>query len=331
MTSPPQTLPTFDDVLQAHERIRPHVHRTPVVSSAFVNDQLGLEVHFKCENLQKAGAFKSRGACNAVFLLDDQTAARGVITHSSGNHAAALARAAGLRGIKAYVVMPRTAAKVKVAAVRHYGGQITFCEPTQTDREATAERIRKETGAELVPPYNDARIIAGQGTAVLELLEDVPNLSAVFAPVGGGGLLAGTALAAKSLHPEIRVFGAEPERLNDAYQSFQQGRIIPATSAPSLADGLMTSLGSLTFPIIRDRVDGIWLTDEEGIVEAMRWLFERLKSVVEPSGAVSLAALMQNADLRQTLPTGGRVGVILSGGNVDLARLPFASPGNPAK
>jgi threonine dehydratase len=317
-------MPTLDDILKAHARIRPHIHRTPVFSSAYISERLGMEVFFKCENLQKAGAFKSRGACNAVFSLSEDEAARGVLTHSSGNHAAALARAAAVRGIAAFIVMPKTAPAVKVAAVRHYGGQITFCEPTQADREATAERVKKETGAVMIHPYNDERIIAGQGTAAVEFLEQVPDLAAVTAPVGGGGLLSGTAIAAKSLKAEIRVFGAEPERLNDACQSLKTGKIEPATGADSLADGLKTSLGSLTFPIIRERVDDILLTDEAGIIEAMRWVFERMKLVVEPSGVVPLAAMMQN--LHRLLPefAGRKVGVIFSGGNVDLARLPFA-------
>ncbi len=317
-------MPTLDDILAAHQRIRPYIHRTPVFSSAFISEQLGMEVHFKCENLQKAGAFKSRGACNAVFSLSDEEAKRGVLTHSSGNHAAALARAAKARGIPAYIVMPNNAPQVKVAAVRHYGGRITFCEPNLVDREATAERVQKETGAVMIHPYNDERIIAGQGTAVVELLEDVPELSAVIAPVGGGGLLSGTAIAARSLDNAIRVFGAEPLRLNDAYKSLQTGRIQPATGGDSLADGLKTSLGSLTFPIIRRLVDEIFLTDEDGIVEAMRWVFERMKLVVEPSGVVPLAAMMQNNLQLKAEFAGLKIGVIFSGGNVDLARLPFA-------
>jgi threonine dehydratase len=321
-------MPMLDDILQARERIRPHVHFTPVLSSAFISDQLGMEVCFKCENLQKAGACKSRGACNAVFSLTKGQAARGVLTHSSGNHAGALARAAALRGIAAYIVMPRTAPAVKVAAVKHYGGQITFCEPTQADREATAERIQTETGAVLVHPYNDERIIAGQGTVALELLEQVPDLAAVIAPVGGGGLLSGTAIAAKSLKPEIRVFGAEPERLNDAFQSMQTGTIQPATGADSLADGLKTSLGTLTFPIICERVDEILLTDEATIIHAMRWVFERMKLVVEPSGVVPLAAIMQNLPRLRAEFAGRKMGVIFSGGNVDLAQLPLAETGN---
>ncbi len=313
-------MPTFAEIQGAHERIRPHIHRTPVFSSAFLSGELGAEVVFKCENLQKAGAFKSRGACNAVFSLSEEEAGRGVITHSSGNHAAALARAAGLRGIAAYIVMPKNAPAVKVAAVRHYGGQITFCEPTQADREATAERIRQETGAQMVHPYNDERIIAGQGTAAVELLEDRPDLDVILAPVGGGGLLSGTAIAAKSIQPAIQVFGGEPERLNDAWQSLQTGRIEPATGAESLADGLKTSLGTLTFPILREWVDGILLTDERTIIEAMRWVFERMKLVVEPSAVAPLAALF----LARSEFAGRKVGVILSGGNVDLAHLPFA-------
>ncbi len=288
-----------------------------------------MRVCFKCENLQKAGAFKSRGACHAVFSLSEEEAARGVLTHSSGNHAGALARAARLRGIPAYIVMPNTSPDVKVAAVRHYGGQISFCEPTQAAREATAERIQQETQAVLVHPYNDGRIIAGQGTATVEFLEEVPDLAAVIAPVGGGGLLSGTAIAAKSLKPEIRVFGAEPKQLDDAYQSLRSGQIQPATGGDSLADGLKTGLGTLTFPIIQAHVDEILLTDEAAIIEAMRLIFERMKLVVEPSGAVPLAAVMQNLDHLLPEFAGKKVGVILSGGNVDLARLPFAETAEP--
>jgi threonine dehydratase len=283
-----------------------------------------MEVYFKCENLQKAGAFKSRGACNAVFSLSEEEAKRGVLTHSSGNHAAALSRAAKVRGIAAYIVMPKNAPLVKVSAVRHYGGRITFCEPTQADREATAERIQTETGAVMIHPYNDERIIAGQGTAAVELLDEVPELSAIVAPVGGGGLLSGTAIAAKSLNPAIRIFGAEPVRLNDAFRSLKTGQIQPATGAESLADGLKTSLGSLTFPILREWVDEILLTEEDAIIEAMRWVFERMKLVVEPSGVVPLAAIMQNREKLQAEFSGRKLGVIFSGGNVDLARLPFA-------
>lgn len=317
-------MPTLDDILQAHERIRPYIHKTPVVSSAYISSQLGMEVYFKCENLQKAGAFKSRGACNAVFSLSDEEAKCGVLTHSSGNHAAALARAAGVRGIKAFIVMPKNAPEVKVAAVRHYGGKITFCEPNQTDREATAERVRKETGAVLIHPYNDERIIAGQGTAAVEFLDEVPDLAAIIAPVGGGGLLSGTAIAAKSLQDHIRVYGAEPVRLSDAYESLKTGQILPATGGDSLADGLKTSLGSLTFPVLREWVDEILLTDEAEIIEAMRWVFERMKLVVEPSGVVPLAALISNREKLRAEFAGRKVGVIFSGGNVDLARLPFA-------
>jgi threonine dehydratase len=283
-----------------------------------------MDVCFKCENLQKAGAFKSRGACNAVFSLAEDEASCGVLTHSSGNHAAALARAAGLRGIPAYIVMPKNAPEVKVAAVKHYGGKITFCEPNQADREATAERVQRETGAVLIHPYNDERIIAGQGTLAVELLDEVPDLAAIVAPVGGGGLLAGTAIAARSLKHNIRIFGAEPERLNDSYQSLKTGQIQPATGGDSLADGLKTSLGSLTFPVLRELVDEILLTEEARIVEAMRFVFERMKLVVEPSGVVPLAALMQNREKLRAELAGRKVGVIFSGGNVDLARLPFA-------
>ncbi len=316
-------MPTLEDIEQAHERIRPHIHRTLVMSSSYLNTRLKMQVFFKCENFQKAGAFKSRGACNAVFSLSDEQAANGVVTHSSGNHAGALARAASVRGIPAYIIMPLTAPAVKVAAVKQYGGQITFCEPTQQAREIAADSVQQATGAIMVHPYNDERIIAGQATAVKELLEDVPDLSAVIAPVGGGGLLSGTALAAKLINPDIQVFGAEPVRLNDAHQSLERGEIQPAPNAQSLADGLKTSLGTLTFPIIQKYVDGILLTEEATIIEAMQIVFERMKLVVEPSGVVPLAALLENLDNLPPQWEHKKIGVIFSGGNVDLAQLPF--------
>jgi len=326
-----QSAITIDDINTAHERIRPQIHRTPVLTSAYWDERLGMRVYFKCENLQKAGAFKSRGATNAVFSLSEEEARCGVLTHSSGNHAGALAWAAAIRGIPAFIVMPKNAPAVKVAAVRHYGGRITFCEPTQADRERTALRIERETRAVMVHPYNDRRIIAGQGTAAVELLENVPELDAVIAPVGGGGLLSGTAIAAKSLKPDIRVIGAEPERLNDAQQSLRWGKIQPATGADSLADGLKTSLGALTFPILRELVDQIDLAGEKAIIDAMRCVFERMKLVVEPSGVVALAALMENVARFRSDFRGRNIGVIFSGGNVDLAQLPFAETPVPAR
>jgi threonine dehydratase len=303
----------------AARRIRPFIHETPVLTSATIDARCGAEVFFKCENLQKIGAFKARGAHNAVFLLSDREAANGVVTHSSGNHAAALSLAARNRGIPAYVVMPSNAAKPKIESVRRLGGKITFCEPTLAAREATAAAVMKRTGAVLIHPFNDVRIIAGQGTAALELMRAVPRLDAIVAPVGGGGLLAGTAIAVKGMQPRTRVYAAEPKGADDAARSFKAGRLIPLGKAATLADGLRTSLGPLTFPVVRDRVDGVVTVSERAIVDAMRLVWEVLKIVIEPSAAVAVAAVLQ----RGFPLKGKRVGVILSGGNVDLDQLPW--------
>lgn len=311
--------PNLAALRAAHDRIRPFVHRTPVFTSAAIDRLAGARVYFKCENLQKGGAFKARGAANAVLSLPDAAAARGVATHSSGNHAAALALAAGRRGIPAYIVMPHTAPAVKRAAVEGYGGKITFCEPDQASREAAAAEVVRTTGATLVHPYNDERVIAGQGTAAIELLEDVPDLDAVLTPVGGGGLLSGTAIAVRGLRPGARVIGGEPALADDASQSLRENRIVPARPPVTIADGLRTALGDKTFPIIRELVEQIALAEEAEIVAAMRLVLERMKIVIEPSAAVPLAVLLNRPlDL-----AGARVGVILSGGNVDVTRLPF--------
>jgi threonine dehydratase len=314
-----KTTPTLTDICQAAERIRPYAHRTPVLTCASLDQQVGAQVFLKCENLQKVGAFKFRGACNAVFSLTDEEAARGVATHSSGNHAQALALAARLRGVPAYIVMPENAPAVKKAAVAGYGGQITFCEPTLAAREATTEQIVKETGATVIHPYNDVRVIAGQGTAALELLEKIPDLDVVIAPVGGGGLLSGTALAVKGLAPHVRVIAAEPEMADDACRSLQAGHILPSENPQTVADGLLTSLGELTFPIIQQHVEQIVTVSEAGIMTAMKFIWERAKILIEPSAAVPIALLWE-----RKIDLGGlRVGVILSGGNVDLDRLPW--------
>jgi threonine dehydratase len=276
-------------------------------------------VYLKCENFQKVGAFKFRGACNAVFSLSEEEVACGVSTHSSGNHAQALALAAKLRGISAYIVMPDSAPTVKKAAVAGYGGKITLCEPTWEAREATLAKVVEETGSAVIHPYNDERVIAGQGTAMLEFLDNVPDLDVIIAPVGGGGLLSGTAIAATELKPDIRVIGAEPERADDAYRSMKAGEIIPSANPKTVADGLVTSLGPLTFPIIQSRVEQIVTASETGIIESMKFVWERAKIVIEPSAAVAVAVLWERKiDLR-----GRKVGVILSGGNVDLAKLPW--------
>lgn len=310
MADPP---PTIRDICEAAERIRPHAHRTPVLTSRSIDEITGGRLLFKCENLQRVGAFKFRGATNAVMSLPDREASRGVATHSSGNHAAAVTLAASLRGVPAHIVMPRTAPEVKVAAVREYGAQITFCEPTLAARESTLEQVVRRTGATFVHPYDDHRVIAGQGTAALELLEDHPDPDVVMAPVGGGGLLSGTSIACRSLRPGVRVVAAEPAGADDAFRSLEQGRIVPSVEPRTICDGLLTSLGTRTFPIIARHVDGIVTVTDEAVVDAMRLLWERMKIVVEPSAAVTLGAILEGAlDVK-----GKKVGIILSGGNLD--------------
>jgi len=310
---------TLDDIRNAAQRIQPYIHRTPVLTSESLDTKVGARVFLKCENLQKVGAFKFRGACNAVFSLTEEEAKRGVCTHSSGNHAQALALAARMRGIPAYIVMPNNAPSVKKNAVAGYGGQITFCAPTLEAREATLTRIYEKTGANVVHPYNDARVIAGQGTAALELLEEVPDLDVVIAPVGGGGLLSGTSIAATETKKGIRVIAGEPEMADDAYQSVKSGMIMPAERPSTIADSLLKSLGSLTFPIVQERVEQIVTVSEQGIVDAMKFVWERVKIIIEPSAAVPVAVLWEKKiDL-----SGLSVGVILSGGNVDLEKLPW--------
>jgi len=310
---------TLNDIRAAAERIQPYAHRTPILTNESLNQKVGARVFLKCENLQKVGAFKFRGASNAVYSLTDAEAARGVCTHSSGNHAQALALAARMRGIPAYIVMPDNAPSVKKNAVAGYGGLITFCEPTLEARESTMEGIRHKTGATVVHPYNDERVIAGQGTAALELLEDVPDLDVIIAPVGGGGLLSGTAIAATEIKKGIRVIAGEPEMADDALRSMLAGSIIPSVKPQTIADGLLTSLGTLTFPIIQQRVEQIVTVSETGIVEAMKYTWERAKIIIEPSSAVAVGVLWEEKiNLR-----GLKVGVILSGGNVDLEKLPW--------
>lgn len=312
-------LPTIDDIHRAAERIRPYVHRTPVMTCESLNHMAGAFLFFKCENFQKAGAFKMRGAANAVFSLTEDAAAQGVATHSSGNHAAALSLAATLRGIEAYIVMPDNSPGVKRAAVEGYGGRITFCEPTLQAREETLAGVVDQTGAIFIPPYNHPDIIAGQGTAALELIQDTPALDAIIAPVGGGGLMSGTAIAAQSLSPGIMVYGAEPEMADDAYRSLKTGVLQPSVNPKTIADGLKTSLGEINFEIIRNHVDDIATVSEESIVRAMRLTWERMKIIIEPSCAVPLAALLE----KKLDVAGKKVGIILSGGNVDLDRLPW--------
>ncbi|EMR03635.1 pyridoxal-phosphate dependent enzyme [Cesiribacter andamanensis] len=316
-----------ETILAAHQRIKPYIHRTPVLQSRQLRELSGAEVFIKCENLQKVGAFKMRGAANAVFSLKESERQKGVATHSSGNHAQALALAARLAGVPAYIVMPKTAPKVKVAAVKDYGAEIIFCEPTLQARESTLEAVVARTGATFIHPYNNDQVIAGQATAARELFEQVEGpLDVVLTPVGGGGLLSGTVLAARCFSPATKVWAGEPAGADDAYQSLKAGHLIPhppageAGSAPNtIADGLLTSLGDKTWAIISQGVEQIIPVTEEEIISAMRFLWERMKLVVEPSGAVPLAAMLKEKGVLK----GKRVGIILSGGNVDLSKLPF--------
>ena len=311
--------PTLQDIQLAAQRIANYAHRTPVLTCQSLDAMVGASLFFKCENFQKVGAFKFRGACNAVFSLLEQELKRGVATHSSGNHAAALALAARLRGTSATIVMPHTAPAIKKAAVASYGARIVFCEPTLKAREETLAAEVAQSGATVIHPYNDERVIAGQGTAALELLAEVANLDIVMTPVGGGGLLAGTAIAVTACSPKTKVIGAEPAGADDAHRSLRAGRILPSLSPKTVADGLLTSLGDRTFPIIQEKVTDIVTVSEEAIISAMRHIWERMKIVIEPSCAVPFAALLEE----KVNVKGQRVGIILTGGNVDLDRLPW--------
>ena len=313
------TLPDIAAIRAAHARVAPYVHRTPVLTCAALDELVGARLYFKCENFQKVGAFKARGACNAVFSLAEDAAAKGVVTHSSGNHGAALAYAAQRRGIPAFVVMPENAAKVKQANVARFGATIRLCAPTQAARERACADVQRETGATLVHPYDDVHVIAGQGTAVLELLEDVPELDAVIAPVGGGGLISGTSIAARAIRPGITIYGAEPAGADDAARGFASGKVEPVTHPDTIADGLRATLSERTLQAIRRNVTAIPTASEAAIASAMRATWERMKIVIEPSSAVPLACLLESG-----MPIAGRrVGIIVSGGNVDLDHLPW--------
>jgi len=312
-------IPTLEDMLVAHERIKPYVHRTPVLTSTFLNELTGAELFFKCENFQKAAAFKVRGASNAVFGLTDDQARHGVATHSSGNHALSLSYAAGRRGIPCHVVMPHTAPQAKKDAVVGYGGKITECEPSTSSREAVFARVQEETGADFVHPYNDPRVIAGQGTCSRELNEQVPGLDAVIAPIGGGGMISGTCLTLSNLAPNVRIYAAEPEQADDAYRSFKAGHIIADDAPVTVADGLKVPLKDLTWHFVSTHVTDILTASEQEIIDAMRLIWARMKIVMEPSSAVPLATILKNRDVF----AGKRVGVIVTGGNVDLDKLPW--------
>jgi len=312
-------LPQFSDIEKAHNLIRSHIHQTPVLSSISIDSMVGGNLFFKCENFQKVGAFKFRGATNAVLSLTEEQALQGVATHSSGNHAAALALAAKNRGVRAYVVMPENAPEIKKKAVAGYGAVITFCTPTLEARETTLQQIVEKNGATIVHPYNNFQVISGQGTAAKELLEEIKSVDLVLCPVGGGGLLSGTALSVKAISPKTVVIGCEPAGADDAFRSFYGDHIYPSLQPKTIADGLLTSLGEMNYPIIKKNVDAIVTVSETAIVEAMRIIWERMKIIIEPSSAVPLAAILEKkVDVAQK-----RVGIIVSGGNVDLQNLPF--------
>ncbi len=312
-------IPNINDIQKAAEIIKPYIHKTPILSSKAINKITGGEIYFKCENFQKVGAFKIRGAVNAVFSLNEKEIKRGVATHSSGNHAAALALAASYRGAKAYIVMPETAPEIKIKAVSGYGAEITFCKPTLKAREDTLKKVVEKTGAIFIHPYNDYRIICGQGTAAIELLNETGKLDLVIVPIGGGGLASGTGISVKSMFSETEVIGAEPTMADDAYRSFRGGKIYPSVNPQTIADGLLTSLGDKTYPIIKEFFNDIVLVDENMIIEAMRLIWERMKIIIEPSSAVPLGAILSGKiDVK-----GKKIGIILSGGNVDMEKLPW--------
>lgn len=312
-------IPTYDDMLAAHERIRPHIRRTPVRTSDYLNELSGAQLYFKCENFQEPGAFKVRGATNAVFGLTDEQARKGVATHSSGNHASCLSYAAMLRGIPCNVVMPRTAPQAKKDTVRRYGGVITECEPSTTSREATFATVQAATGGDFVHPYNDPRVIAGQGTCSREFVEDVDGLDMVVAPIGGGGMISGTCLTLSTLAPETKVIAAEPEQADDAYRSFKAGQIIADDAPKTIADGLLVPLKDLTWHFVHNHVSEIYTASEAEIIEAMKLTWKHLRVVMEPSSAVPLAVVLKNKHAFR----GKRVGIIITGGNVDLDKLPW--------
>jgi len=313
------TKPSYKDIEAAAMRMAGLIHHTPVLTSSAINEMTGLEAFFKCENFQKVGAFKYRGATNAVLSLTDEQAARGVATHSSGNHAAALALAARKKFIPCYVAMPENAPLVKIEAVKHYGAEITFCEPTLQSREDTLKEIIRKTGAVFIHPFDNFNVICGQGTAAKEFLEEVPGLDVLLVPVGGGGLLSGSSIAAKSINPRILVYGCEPANADDAYRSFHSGKIHPSVKPNTVADGLLTSLSELTFSIIREFTDDIIIVSEESILFAMRLVWQRMKIIIEPSSAVPVAVMLEHKDVF----AGKKVGIIISGGNCDLSNLPF--------
>ena len=319
MTNSDLQIPDLAEIRDAHARIKPFIHETPVITSQSIDLRTDASCFFKCENVQRVGAFKMRGASNAILQLTSKQLAAGVVTHSSGNHAQAVALAAKNAGAKAFIVMPKTAPLVKVNAVKEYGAEITFCEPTLEAREFEANKITAEKGATFIHPFDNKQVIAGQATVAVELLEQVKNLDYILTPVGGGGLLSGTALSCSFIAPNTKVIGGEPEGADDAYRSLNAQQLIPSTNPKTIADGLLTSLSQRTFAVIKEHVQKIITVSDLEIIDAMRLIMERAKMVVEPSGAVTFAALLKRPDIFKNK----RVGIIISGGNIDLSMLPF--------
>ena len=316
----PTELPSLQDIIAAHERIAPYIHRTPVLTSGSINDLAGCSIYFKCENLQKIGAFKIRGATNAVLSLSPEDTSNGVATHSSGNHAQAVALAARNKGLSSFVVMPENSAKVKVEAVKGYGAEITFCENDIDSRQETLDKVISRTGAKFIHPYNDVEVIAGQATAAMELLEEIGEIDIVLAPVGGGGLLSGTCLSTHYVSPSTTIIGSEPKEVDDAFRSLAAGSIQNNETTDTIADGLKTNLGDITFGIIKNHVSQIITVSEDEIVDAMRKIWERMKIIIEPSSAVPFAAILREPHTFK----GKRVGLIVTGGNIELDKLPFS-------
>jgi threonine dehydratase len=316
----PDHIPSLQDIIEAHERIKNQIHRTPILSSSSINKIAGCEIYFKCENFQKVGAFKFRGASNAVLSLSEEELQKGVATHSSGNHAAALALAAQMKNIPAYIVMPRTAPQIKKIAVQGYGAKIIFCEPTLKVREESLAKVVGETGATFIHPYNNYSVIAGQATCAKEILEDISDLDYIIPPVGGGGLASGTCLSAKYFSDKTKVIGAEPKGADDAFRSLRDNKIYPSVNPKTICDGLLTNLGDKTFAILNTNLEEILTASEESIIEAMKLIWERMKIIVEPSGAVTLAVVLENKEKF----AGKKIAIILSGGNVDLRKVPWS-------
>ena len=312
---------SIDDIRAAAGRIKGVGHRTPILTSQTLDEMAGRKLFFKCENFQKVGAFKLRGGWNAVSMLSDEEAAKGVCTHSSGNHAQAVAFSAMKRGIASYIVMPNNVPDVKLDAVKGYGANIILCEPTLEARETTLDEITKKTGAQVVHPFNNPNVIAGQGTAALEMIEDLGTLDAMIAPIGGGGLMSGTCIATRSLLPETKLFGAEPAGADDAYRSLKEGKIIPQTDPDTICDGLLTSLGEYTWNILKDHLEAIYTVTDDEVINAMRLVWERMKIIIEPSSATAVAVALKSEF--KALEGLEKVGIILTGGNVELSKLPF--------